>query len=138
MLCSDLARKCCPGLFKTVNKVDPAEENDVADEPNPPQWPASVIVIKPEYSPAHIRNMVEETEDTVIPGGKNLENPDSDDIIFSADRHFVQERYAVLFQPGTYKGIDIEVGIIHRFLGLVQKPTTLCLPSAILDPMFQH
>ena len=137
MLCSDLARKCCPGLFKTVNKVDPAEENDVADEPNPPQWPASVIVIKPEYSPAHIRNMVEETEDTYREV-KMYKTPIQMKL-FSAliVISFKRDMQSFLNLEHT-KELTSKWGIIHRFLGLVQKPTTLCLSSAILDHMFQH
>uniref|UniRef100_A0A7S3XUP5 Uncharacterized protein n=1 Tax=Heterosigma akashiwo TaxID=2829 RepID=A0A7S3XUP5_HETAK len=40
---------------------------------------------------------------------------------FNSDRHFVDERFAILFAPGTYTGIDIEVGYYVQLAGLGAK-----------------
>ncbi len=91
------------------------------DEANPPNWPDSVILIDPEYSAEKIRSMVAKTEDSIAEGATNVERPDSDEIIFTPGRHFVDERYVILFKPGTYKGFDVEVGYYSQLLGLGAK-----------------
>lgn len=88
------------------------------DEINPPVWPESVIVIKPEYSAEKVKSMTAKTEDSIKEGAVNYEQPDSGEIIYNAERHFVEDRYAILFEPGTYKGIDLEVGYYSQVLGL--------------------
>jgi len=58
------------------------------------------------------------TTDTIKSGAVNIENPASDEIIFDSSRHFVSDRYAVLFANGTYKGLDLEVGYYTQLAGL--------------------
>lgn len=78
-------------------------------EPNPPSWPASVITIHETDSPEKIRAWIEKVQD---PWNEEYET-------FTSDYHFsTSRRFAVLFAPGQYRGIDFPVGYYVQLLGL--------------------
>ena len=70
---------------------------------NPPEWPKSVRVYKPNMQTADIEADAKATTSRLV------------------DRHtghFSSERYALLFTPGEYKNISVEVGYYVQVLGL--------------------
>lgn len=58
------------------------------------------------------------TTDTFKEGAVNIERPDSNEIIYDSERHFVEDRYAILFANGTYEDLDLEVGYYTQLAGL--------------------
>ena len=71
------------------------------DQPNPPLWPSSVVLITPDD---------EGISERVASITSRL-----------TDRHtghFSSERYAVLFAPGLYEDVSIDVGYYVQVLGL--------------------
>ena len=77
-------------------------------EPNPPEWPHSVRIIRPTDDPETIQELVKDTQDPWK----------EDEQTFSSDHHFSSERYAILFTPGVYENLDLEVGYYSQVLGL--------------------
>ena len=84
----------------------------MADEANPPIWPDSVSILRDTDDVEHIRKVVEATQDPW----------DSEKDTFTCDKHFSSERRALLFAPGTYRGIDVEVGYYVQLAGLGSSP----------------
>lgn len=82
------------------------------DEPNPPQWPDSVRLVRPTDSKEKILSMVQDTQD---PWNEEHQS-------FTSDHHFSSRRYAVMFAPGGYHGVDLEVGYYSQVLGLGKSP----------------
>ena len=82
------------------------------DEPNPPLWPDSVKLVKPTDSVETIRAMFSETQDAW-----NEEYQ-----TFTSDFHFSSRRNAILFAPGEYHGLDLQVGYYTQVLGLGTSP----------------
>jgi hypothetical protein len=95
-----------------------ASDNEKIDEPNPPNWPNSVIVLAPDMSHQTIAALVKPTQDSIETGKTNLR--DVNKILYNAERHFVEDRYALLFAPGTYTN-DVEVGYYTQLAGLGAK-----------------
>jgi hypothetical protein len=95
-----------------------ASDNKKIDEPNPPNWPNSVIVLAPDMSHETIAALVKPTQDSIETGKTNPR--DVNKILYNAERHFVEDCYALLFAPGTYTN-DIEVGYYTQLAGLGAK-----------------
>lgn len=123
-----------PGRIQTATTMTTMEsskaKND-ADEgprrqpqPNPPLWPDSVIILTPDMSPNEIADRVRRTQD---PAQEWIDSSAAEDengttpkkrVGHNSDRHFTEERYALLFAPGMYRGIDLEVGYYVQLAGL--------------------
>lgn len=81
-------------------------------EPNPPQWPDSVQIIR-------------ETDDmeSVLAALKTTEDGWNDEYeAWSSDHHFSSRRHALLFAPGTYKNLTWQVGYYVQVAGLGTSP----------------
>lgn len=87
-------------------------ENNKADEPNPPSWPPSVKVFYPNMTASEIMKSCQETQDPV----STVNNITS----HTSAHHFVNQRWALLFAPGTYRGVDVEIGYYVQLAGLGQ------------------
>eukprot|EP00549_Striatella_unipunctata_P018986 CAMPEP_0118675088 /NCGR_PEP_ID=MMETSP0800-20121206/1254_1 /TAXON_ID=210618 ORGANISM="Striatella unipunctata, Strain CCMP2910" /NCGR_SAMPLE_ID=MMETSP0800 /ASSEMBLY_ACC=CAM_ASM_000638 /LENGTH=640 /DNA_ID=CAMNT_0006570365 /DNA_START=160 /DNA_END=2082 /DNA_ORIENTATION=+ len=98
-----------------VNETNVTDTN-YKDEPNPPPWPKhSVKIFSPEQSKDEILNLIP-TDPTY-----RYDHPDTgarNQIGYTSERHFTQERYALLFKPGIYRDIPFEVGYYVQVLGL--------------------
>jgi hypothetical protein len=74
-----------------------------AAEPNPPNWPSSVLIMD-EHTPNLSKNLQQLYDELTFPIGK-----------------FSDRRLALLFKPGTYD-IDVPVGYYTQVLGLGRQP----------------
>ncbi len=90
-------------------------------EPNPPKWPDSVIVIDETMQPSQILELTSKTSDNYFSSKKSVAENPSVDGVYGNDRHFVEDRYAVLFKPGKYN-ISLEVGYYTQVAGLGETP----------------
>lgn len=77
-------------------------------EPNPPIWPESVILVRDNEDPETIKSKIAHTQDSWQDEGST----------FTCDHHFSDRRNAVLFAPGIYHNIDLQVGYYSQVLGL--------------------
>jgi len=102
-------------------RATPVLEQDTVggDEPNPPKWPDSVIVINAGMDSNEIIKKTQKTSDNYDALATNPENNESG--IYGAAHHFVEDRFAVLFEPGTYD-VDLEVGYYTQVAGLGETP----------------
>ncbi|CAB9500669.1 Inherit from NOG: secreted protein [Seminavis robusta] len=82
------------------------------DEPNPPVWPDSVIIVHDTEDADTMKQKLEPTQDSW-----NAEHN-----TFTCDYHFSDRRYAVLFTPGIYRNVDLEVGYYVQVAGLGVTP----------------
>jgi len=92
-------------------------------EPNPPPWPDSVIFISPDTPAEEVRRIVAPTEDPTYayPDPSQVDPSTGTPRILTghtSGRHFTEERRALLFHPGTYRGFDLEVGYYVQVAGL--------------------
>lgn len=86
-------------------------------EPNPPQWPASVKIFYPHHDPKTIMEQIKETEDDMeVDPTKTKTVPSG--MTYTSSNHFTTNRWALLFAPGIYEGVDFEVGYYVQVLGL--------------------
>jgi hypothetical protein len=94
------------------------------DEPNPPDWPDNVLIFNPSQSSQEIKKLIAQTEDPIIteipPIYRNRTNA-TKITTHTAKHHFSNERWALLFEPGDYRGLDFEVGYYVQVLGLGSK-----------------
>jgi hypothetical protein len=81
-------------------------------ELNPPIWPSSVKIVHESLGMEAIRDMLQETQDSWNETGQT----------FTCDHHFSSRRWALLFAPGTYSGIDLEIGYYVQIAGLGTSP----------------
>jgi hypothetical protein len=81
-------------------------------EPNPPAWPGSVILVRDTEDAETIKAKIEHTQDSWLAEGST----------FTCDHHFSDRRYAVLFAPGVYRNVDLEVGYYVQVAGLGTSP----------------
>ena len=84
-------------------------------EPNPPTWPASVKLIRPTDDMEKVKSILKEAEDSW-----NVDHG-----CFTSDYHFSSRRLALMFAPGVYRGIDIEIGYYAQILGLGVDPDSV-------------
>lgn len=81
-------------------------------EPNPPQWPDSVQIIRETDDMKDVLLALKQTED-----GWNFENES-----WTSDHHFSSRRHALLFAPGTYTDLTWQVGYYVQVAGLGTSP----------------
>lgn len=81
-------------------------------EPNPPQWPDSVQIIRETDDMDSVLAALKKTED-----GWNDEYE-----AWSSDHHFSNRRHALLFAPGTYTDLSWQVGYYVQVAGLGTSP----------------
>ena len=82
------------------------------DEPNPPQWPETVTILRDTDDEDYIRSKIEATQDPW----------NAEEQTFTCEKHFTRDRHALLFAPGVYRGFNIEVGYYVQLAGLGQSP----------------
>lgn len=83
-------------------------------EPNPPNWPDSVLLFRPTDDPAAILKRIEMTQDPW----------DDKEQTFTCEKHFSSSRHALLFAPGDYfLDRNFEIGYYVQMLGLGSRPT---------------
>ncbi|GAX21235.1 hypothetical protein FisN_23Lh183 [Fistulifera solaris] len=89
-------------------------------EPNPPNWPDSVLLFHPSEEPLSILNRIEKTQD---PWDKVKQT-------FTCENHFSPKRHALLFAPGEYfLDRNFEIGYYVQLLGLGSRPTDVAFPQ---------
>jgi hypothetical protein len=76
------------------------------DEPNPPVWPESVKIFRDTDDKDYILQQLKATQDPW--NGQT----------FTCEKHFSSDRHALLFAPGVYRGIDVEIGYYVQLAGL--------------------
>jgi hypothetical protein len=81
-------------------------------EPNPPQWPETVKILRDTDDIEILRSKIQETEDSY----------NEDHGVYTTDHHFSNRRFALLFAPGTYRKLDFEVGYYVQVAGLGISP----------------
>mmetsp|Transcript_11441 Transcript_11441/g.27642 ORF Transcript_11441/g.27642 Transcript_11441/m.27642 type:complete len:579 (+) Transcript_11441:107-1843(+) len=96
----------------TNNKQPSTSTITMTDEPNPPIWPDSVRIVRPTDSIDKVVSLIDDTQDPW----------DEEHQTYTSDHHFSSRRNAVLFAPGTYRGIDFEVGYYTHVAGLGTTP----------------
>jgi len=84
-------------------------------EPNPPQWPDSVQIIRPTDNMESVLASLKKTED-----GWNEEYE-----AWSSDHHFSSRRHALLFAPGMYTDLTWQVGYYVQVAGLGTSPDSV-------------
>lgn len=82
-----------------------------AANPNPPVWPSSVYV----FTTATPIPTIQSTADAIFATNGGTMPPDNG--------QFVNQGYALLFAPGTYTGLNINVGYYTSVIGLGKGPT---------------
>lgn len=82
------------------------------DEPNPPQWPDSVQIIRETDDMKDVLAALKETED-----GWHDETES-----WTSIHHFSSRRHALLFAPGTYQDLTWQVGYYVQVAGLGISP----------------
>jgi hypothetical protein len=98
-------------LVSSFSQAQPLA-NMIDLEPNPPIWPSSVKIIHETLGMEAIKDMLQETQDSWNETGQT----------FTCDHHFSSRRWALLFAPGTYSGIDLEIGYYVQIAGLGTSP----------------
>lgn len=88
-------------------------------EPNPPIWPPSVNVFRSSDDLQVMRAQIHATQDPPHKGSDSERSSNS----FTCDRHFVRERHALLFAPGEYRDLDVQVGYYVHVAGLGKNAT---------------
>lgn len=99
---------CCFSVASTISSKMAAPNN----EPNPPQWPESVQIIRETDDIATVLASLKKTEDS---WNKHHES-------WSSDHHFSSRRHALLFAPGTYTDLTWQVGYYVQVAGLGTSP----------------
>jgi hypothetical protein len=108
-----------PSQETTLITMDPAttQQKDQSvnmvgnnDEPNPPVWPESVKIFRATDDKDDMLKQLKETQDP----WKEINHVQT----FTSDKHFSSDRHALLFAPGVYRGIDVEIGYYVQLAGL--------------------
>lgn len=99
-------------LWFLVGSTATAAVAMTSTEPNPPQWPASVEIIRETDDMESVLAALKKTED-----GWNDEYE-----AWSSDHHFSSRRHALLFAPGTYTALTWQVGYYVQVAGLGTSP----------------
>ena len=93
-------------------------------EPNPPPLPDSMKLFHPpqnEQERDEMKRVLQSYSDPIVTWEEhsNQTKPEGyPDYTYTADNHFSTHRTALLFAPGTYEGINFEVGYYTSVLGL--------------------
>jgi len=81
-------------------------------EPNPPAWPESVVILRDTDDLETLKEKAYPTQDS----WNDEENT------FTAETHFSDRRNVVFFAPGKYINFDLEVGYYTQVAGLGTSP----------------
>jgi hypothetical protein len=84
------------------------------NEPNPPVWPPSVKVFRDSDPMEWIQTELEATQD---PYNTTTNNATAEGT-FTCDNHFARQRWAVLFAPGIYRHVSVQIGYYVQLAGL--------------------
>jgi hypothetical protein len=108
-------------------------------EANPPIWPDNVILITSDMTAEDITKAVQPTQDSPHDWNDfdraSAENPKGPlKPGFASEKHFVQDRFAILFAPGTYTGVDVEIGYYVQLLGLGAKADDVVFTDCEFGP----
>jgi hypothetical protein len=112
----------------------------IDDEPNPPLWSKSVIIFRPTDDMNWIQQQLYTTQDPVYCDSNLNDNNDADvdnttttttkntnpSSLFTCDLHFSRRRIALLFAPGIYTNIQVEIGYYVQLLGLGYSAREVC------------
>lgn len=94
------------------------------NEPNPPIWPDSVKLIRPADDMHRVKAVLKEAEDSW----------NNDDGCYTSDYHFSSRRLALMFAPGVYRDLDIEIGYYVQILGLGIHPDQVQFRDCVKGP----
>lgn len=101
--------------------VPPPNEPAHGDEANPPDWPHdgknTVVVVEAGTNPTELQNTLNQYQDpqkTFRPTKPEFGQPAT---TFLPDNHFVDQRTAILFEPGVYE-CDLQVAYYTQVAGL--------------------
>ena len=83
----------------------------MTNEPNPPTWPESVIIVHGHKDEA-AKAKLNQTQDAWL----------EEHSTFTCDYHFSNRRWAVLFAPDVYHDVEFEVGYYVQVAGLGTSP----------------
>ena len=86
-------------------------------EPNPPEWPSNVKVFSPNQD-----SLTQQTIDNIF------QTQGGHDPAFNGQ--FSNERYALLFQPGTYN-VDVNIGFYTTLMGMGKSPKDTNIENVI-------
>ena len=84
-----------------------------SDEPNPPTFPESVVILRDNETVESIRAKIKPTEDVWS---------EEHSTFLCEHTHFTENRWALLFAPGVYKDLEFEVGYYVQVAGLGKSP----------------
>ena len=121
-----------PAESMTVKRKMDAEDK-AGLEPNPPNWPASVKFLHPSMTTEEIRRIVQPTEDPKYTY-PDIFHDNVTKVGHNTDRHFTNERFALMFHPGTYTNIDVEVGYYVQLAGLGRNASSTQFQNCKMGP----
>jgi hypothetical protein len=111
-------------MSRLLDVLDMNLHGGSSDEPNPPLWPSdgSVFIVdgdrvgsKEEWDA--IRHELQ----SAMQDGVHKHH-DCNDVFFTQEHHFSSRRVAVLFMPGEYPNLGLQVGYYVQVLGLGKHP----------------
>lgn len=94
-------------------------------EPNPPLWPTSVHIFRETDDVAKMQSELLSTQDPWVNFGDDDMTVAAAAAVnkktngsFTCDHHFARKRTALLFAPGTYHNLDVQIGYYVQLAGL--------------------
>ncbi|ACI64129.1 predicted protein [Thalassiosira pseudonana CCMP1335] len=121
-----------PENMTTITTVATTQKEG-EDEPNPPPLPNSMKLFYPPRNVNEIQSMqrilnqysdpILTREEFINQHSSNADSTNLPDFTHTSKNHFVSQRTALLFAPGSYPNLDFEVGYYTSVLGLGLRPT---------------
>lgn len=121
-----------PENMTTITTVATTQKEG-EDEPNPPPLPNSMKLFYPPRNVNEIQSMqrilnqysdpILTREEFINQHSSNADSTNLPDFAYTSKNHFVSQRTALLFAPGSYPNLDFEVGYYTSVLGLGLRPT---------------
>ena len=108
----------------------------IRPEPNPPVWPENVLIFQPGDDRKEILRRIQKTQDDSYTY-QDLYNPTIQRLGYNSNRHFTSERYALLFAPGVYEGLDFEIGYYVQLSGLGSKADDVVFTNCQRGPFVE-
>ena len=108
----------------------------VRPEPNPPIWPENVLFFQPEDDRDEILRRIRKTQDDSYMY-QDLYHPTIQSLGYNSNRHFTSERYALLFTPGVYEGLDFEIGYYVQLSGLGSRADDVVFTDCARGPFVE-
>jgi hypothetical protein len=99
---------CFLAITSFVDALSQISHLIMANEPNPPQWPSTVKLIRETDDVDVILAKIKETEDGY----------DEEAETYTSLHHFSDRRWALLFAPGVYRKLDFQIGYYVQLAGL--------------------